>query len=206
MLEDVYHYLNLRGLNGNHCTTSLAASAQDVSKVAVASVDEPPRARTDAPSEHPMLLVWSAADKDGVKRLASVFSVHLSTVLKTLKNHEVYFKNLAYTLTCKRSLLRWRSFALASCTEELKNTLEQRSLTAVRSKNVPEIAFVFTGQGAQWHGMGKELLRYHVFRNSLSETQKSLSALGCEWSLLGRKRANPATETMLIAGRNSFER
>lgn len=206
MLEDVYHYLSLRGMNGNHCTTSLASSAQDVSKVAVASVDEPRRARTDAHLEQPMLLVWSAADKDGLKRLASVFSVHLSTVLKTVKNHEVYFRDLAYTLACKRSLLRWRSFALASCTEELKNNLEQRSLTAVRSKNAPEIAFVFTGQGAQWHGMGKELLRYPVFRNSLSDTQEILSALGCEWSLFGRKQANPAAETMLIAGRRAFKR
>lgn len=54
----------------------------------------------------------------------------------------------------------------------------------LRSRSAPVISFVFTGQGAQWSGMGRELLGYPVFRTSLEQATKYLQTLGCSWSLI----------------------
>ena len=133
-----------------------------------------------------MLLVWSTADKDGLRRLASSFAAHWGAETTSVKKSTTYIRDLAYTLACKRSMLRWRSFVIASSAEELQSLLEKDSLNAIRSENVPKVGFVFTGQGAQWNGMGKELLKYTVFQQSFSNAQEILAALGCEWSVFGK--------------------
>jgi acyl transferase domain-containing protein/NADPH:quinone reductase-like Zn-dependent oxidoreductase len=51
------------------------------------------------------------------------------------------------------------------------------------SKNVT-LGFVFTGQGAQWYAMGRELIiQYPIFRESLVQAEKCLDDLGASWSL-----------------------
>ncbi|EKG12367.1 Beta-ketoacyl synthase [Macrophomina phaseolina MS6] len=54
------------------------------------------------------------------------------------------------------------------------------------------MAFVFTGQGAQWFAMGAGLSIYAPFRASLFSSERTLRSLGCPWSLteeLGRPEA-----------------
>ena len=58
-------------------------------------------------------------------------------------------------------------------------------LKAFRSTSAREIGFIFPGQGAQWHGMGRELTSFPVFQQSLQSSQDILRNLGCSWSLLG---------------------
>ena len=49
------------------------------------------------------------------------------------------------------------------------------------------LAFVFTGQGAQWYAMGRELIAvYPAFGHSLETTDLCLRELGACWSLLGK--------------------
>lgn len=46
------------------------------------------------------------------------------------------------------------------------------------------MTFVFTGQGAQWYGMGRELIATsEVFRASLNQANTTLASLGCQWDL-----------------------
>ncbi|RCI10836.1 hypothetical protein L249_5248 [Ophiocordyceps polyrhachis-furcata BCC 54312] len=46
------------------------------------------------------------------------------------------------------------------------------------------VCFVFTGSGAQWFSMGRELLAYDVFRTSLETSGRLLEGMGCGWSLI----------------------
>ncbi|KAK6330437.1 hypothetical protein TWF696_003329 [Orbilia brochopaga] len=47
----------------------------------------------------------------------------------------------------------------------------------------PKLAFVFTGQGAQWPRMGVDLMQYSVFASSIRKSSEYLEGLGCPWTL-----------------------
>ena len=56
-----------------------------------------------------------------------------------------------------------------------------------RSGEPARLGFVFTGQGAQWFAMGRELLdAYPTFRATLLEAERYLIELGATWSLTGK--------------------
>lgn len=80
---------------------------------------------------------------------------------------------------------------------KLLAVLDTRSseIPVFRCSRAPRLAFVFTGQGAQWSQMGIQLNRYPIFQKSVEESDTYLrSALGCTWS---------ATEEMRISGDSS---
>ena len=132
----------------------------------------------------PKLLVWSAADEDGISRLVSIYSDHFAQLCSGDGGSQDYLEGLACTLATRRSSLPWKSFAVASdvfSLTELRTKLSQPS----RSADTLGLGFIFTGQGAQWHAMGRELLIYPVFRNSLLTAGEELRGQGCQWSLLG---------------------
>lgn len=57
----------------------------------------------------------------------------------------------------------------------------------VQSAQLSELSlvYVFTGQGAQWHGMGHELCAYEVFRQSVKLGSNYLKSLGAEDDMEG---------------------
>ncbi|KAF2279780.1 phenolpthiocerol synthesis polyketide synthase ppsA [Westerdykella ornata] len=96
-----------------------------------------------------------------------------------------FIVDMAYTLASKRNKLRYRSFCLVD--EELGNLQEfsQAWSQPVRTTGrVPKVAFVFTGQGAAWWDMGKELLHESIYKDSITESNRILRNMGCEWDLL----------------------
>lgn len=56
-------------------------------------------------------------------------------------------------------------------------------LKATRANQSRQVAFVFTGQGAQYARMGEELFKYPYFKDSLIDSETELYKLGCRWSL-----------------------
>jgi acyl transferase domain-containing protein len=69
---------------------------------------------------------------------------------------------------------------------DLVSTLNGTSLIPTRETESPRIGYVFTGQGAQWHAMGRELLeQYPVFAATLNAADAYLFKLGAPFSLLG---------------------
>jgi len=52
----------------------------------------------------------------------------------------------------------------------------------------PKLAFIFTGQGAQWCNKGLELLDYPVFRASLQPTEGYFYSRRYQWFLFGKVR------------------
>lgn len=98
---------------------------------------------------------------------------------------------LAYTLATRRSHMSWRTFAVVQPGAIPQNRdaasvqLLQASAPVRASVDKKCMAFVFTGQGAQFAAMGLELLVYPVFQKSLAYSDAVFSGLGCEWSLIG---------------------
>ncbi|KAI9667699.1 MAG: Type I Iterative PKS [Bathelium mastoideum] len=134
----------------------------------------------------PHILVWSAADEGGLKRLAEVYEDHIAQVARSKPGHqEAFLDDLAYTLGARRSRLPWKSYAIVNELSDAVHGLESLMSKPVRSSVPPALLLVFTGQGAQYFQMGVELLQFHVFRESLERADQIIIEQGSEWSLIG---------------------
>lgn len=96
-----------------------------------------------------------------------------------------FMNNLAFTLNERRTSLMWKAAVIgdsaASVAEALSTTVKVK-----RAVKKPSIGFVFTGQGAQWSGMGKELLgAYPVFRESMDRINAHLVKIGAPFNVQG---------------------
>ncbi|KAI0024632.1 hypothetical protein F4780DRAFT_795163 [Xylariomycetidae sp. FL0641] len=236
VLDDALHYMQDRGLTGNHCTTLLGSSAP---AAGVAHVNghshtngishangrvhingsvhtngtngtsktsdlahtngsaltngsahtngvngtSPQALNLELPTNLPKLLVWSAADEKAVKR--------------TLAGYEDFFRgsvsgdpgklaNLAYTLASRRSRMLWRTYA--QVLDGPAGALQAAKPTRSAAPQQCGIAFVFTGQGAQYADMGWELVGYRAFRSTLQQIDDIYARLGCPWSLFDALR------------------
>lgn len=95
--------------------------------------------------------------------------------------------NVAYTLGQRRSLLQWRVAIATSSSFDLVNDLNSGKITPVKESGPLRIGFVFTGQGAQWNAMGRELYeQYPVFTRSMDNCDRYLDSLGAPFSLIGQ--------------------
>ncbi|KAL6857742.1 putative Hybrid PKS-NRPS biosynthetic cluster [Amphichorda felina] len=102
--------------------------------------------------------------------------------------------DLALSYSLRRSELQLRSYAIGSSRESLLEGLDSAGnmkwITPLNNnKSTPlRLGFVFTGQGAQWHAMGRELIhKSPLFRQTIDKCDRILSGLpdGPEWSVLG---------------------
>ncbi|KAI1170031.1 polyketide synthase-like protein [Nemania sp. FL0916] len=88
-------------------------------------------------------------------------------------------ENIAYSLACRMSHFNARKVIIIQLSPARTTNSQQIDLIS----DVPEggkpldLAFVFTGQGAQYADMGKELLRYEAFRNTVGRLNEILQAL-----------------------------
>jgi acyl transferase domain-containing protein len=137
----------------------------------------------------PRLFVLSAQDREGLKRvkepLAEYVKLKSEACNHSTKETEKVLSQLAYTLSERRSRLQWKTFAVASSLDELAQTLsdDDNAALVAQSSRQPRLGFVFTGQGAQWAGMGMELMAYPVFRDCVTAADRYLQdACGCPWS------------------------
>jgi acyl transferase domain-containing protein/NADPH:quinone reductase-like Zn-dependent oxidoreductase/NAD(P)-dependent dehydrogenase (short-subunit alcohol dehydrogenase family)/aryl carrier-like protein len=125
------------------------------------------------------LLTLSTFEEGGVQRTTSAHDEWLRSSIQQ-KNDMPSLDDLAYTLCDRRSLLPWRSATVAT-----NNNLDRLEWSPpVRARDNMTICFLFTGQGAQWHNMGSELLQYPVFRSSLEKANTYFKSLGSRWSLI----------------------
>ncbi|KZZ99128.1 polyketide synthase [Moelleriella libera RCEF 2490] len=129
----------------------------------------------DMPPCTHQLFCYSASEKGTIPR---IMRSHLSYIEKQpLSKHAEWLRNYAYTLGCRRSVMEYKTFFVASSASELATNLEAGgSTSAVRSmhKERPRVAFVFSGQGNQWAQMGLDLMPFNVFSRSLEEASDHL--------------------------------
>ena len=133
------------------------------------------------------LFVFAANSEDTGKKMMG----DISQYLKSRNEREAHdlMNDLAFTLAQRRSMLPWKTIVPASSLSELIQNLESGNSKFVRSSRVPKIGFVFTGQGAQWASMGRELFGlYEIFDQTLHQVEKHLKKLGASWHLSGKLR------------------
>jgi acyl transferase domain-containing protein len=139
---------------------------------------------TEPATEKWRLFTLTARDEAAARAMIK----NLRDYLRGLKiEHESHFlQDLAYTLGQRRSIFPWVSCMPAKSLKHLSDTLDSDAVKPSRASKAPRIGFVFTGQGAQWHAMGRELISaYPVFRSTLVEADMCLKDLGSTLSLIG---------------------
>lgn len=108
------------------------------------------------------------------------------------------FQDLEYTLSCRRSIMPYRFSFVA------EDNLELFSATANdidhQIRRIPpsiRIAFLFTGQGAQWYVMGRELMSNSTFRESFTASSKILQDFGASWDLIYELSLDEAASSIM---------
>ncbi|KAK8000576.1 hypothetical protein PG990_013176 [Apiospora arundinis] len=175
----------------------------------------PPLQRiNDDDDSSPRLFVFSAHSESSLKMMVRA---HLDWLAK--EPDLLSLADLSYTLCHRRSKLNWRFGCVAhgrvSLMQQLQRGLENGGAVGGASPSSvfrpqtsdPYIIFVFTGQGAQWAGMGRELFATStstttttspcpIFQKSIAASSAMLKELGAEWDL-AEELQRDAPETRL---------
>ena len=152
-----------------------------------------PRSKSYTQEQHGMvrhlideeLLEKKAPSLDSAQESPLVFSAHNERTLRENVaaiqdvSDEHALVNVAHTLATRRTFFAYRAFVVAS-NDRLKESLNPLNLHPHNSLNLrnQKIAFIFTGQGAQWARMGFELMeRYAAYRSTISRLDDFLRQL-----------------------------
>ncbi|KAL2173703.1 polyketide synthetase [Thermothelomyces heterothallicus CBS 202.75] len=157
--------------------------------------------------------VFSAASETALEGVLEAYAAHLR------ENPDLPLRDLSYTLHSRRSALGVRAAlpAVAS-TQQLANSISDHLELARAGRNdksagqgasvgsrpiaaTPRLLGVFTGQGAQWAAMGKELIQGSAFvRDRIKSLESALSDLPASarpsWSLTDELLADAASSRL----------
>ncbi len=148
--------------------------------VAASDVNSQPRSR---------VFTLSAKDEQATLTMAANLLDYLQS--RPVQNESDFLDNLAFTLGQRRSVFPWASAQPASSVPALIKALSSSKMAPTRATHAPAIGFVFTGQGAQWWAMGRELIAaYPLFRSSVLECEAHLRQFGCTWDITGKPFAS----------------
>lgn len=131
------------------------------------------------------VFVLYGKDRASCQRRMNDLGFYLS--LRDTKEQPQVLHDLAYTLSERRTIMPWMVACCSGDVLGLQEALESGRLAAARiPSQPPRLGFVFNGQGAQWHAMGRELIhRYDIFRGSIEQIGVHIREMGATWSLMG---------------------
>ncbi|KAF2108938.1 hypothetical protein BDV96DRAFT_652537 [Lophiotrema nucula] len=145
-------------------------------------------------SDQVRVYIISAKDARAAKEMAERFASHIRQ--SAADGRPVHPRDLAHTLANRRSLLHWIIAVSATSLKELCNHWESPGTKAINAERKPakRLGFVFNGQGAQWHAMGRELIEaYPLFGQRIREAGRILKEYGANWSLRDELMKNAAS-------------
>lgn len=142
------------------------------------------------------IYLLSAKDEQACKRMASNLQGYIqSNVIenagtgKNSSSKSDFLASLAYTLGSRRSLLPYTFGFSANSLKSVVSALATCSPVRTQGSTPGgvRLAWVFTGQGAQWPTMGRELFeQYPVFRDAILECDSAIRGMGAEWTIMGK--------------------
>lgn len=187
ILDDAFHYLQDQGLTGNHHTVP---STGTLGKCLPTSNGTPSvngtahLANGTVPNgvNGTMLLVLSARDEKALRRMVRAYETFYKD---QVAGRPAKLDALAFTLADRRSHMLWRTFAVVNHGIESRD-VGLSAVEPIRSSTEAGLAFVFTGQGAQYVDMGSELVQYPIFKATLQRVDEIYRSLGCKWSIFGK--------------------
>ncbi|PYH84622.1 hypothetical protein BO82DRAFT_381420 [Aspergillus uvarum CBS 121591] len=159
--------VNCFGIGGSN----VHAILESHSSIAAADVDEVERCGDEV-----KLLVLSASSEDSLQ-------ARIHSITDFANTSPGVLADLAYTLGKRREHLEYRAFAVV----RQNNPIEEAAFQSYRVKEHPR-TLVFSGQGSQWPGMGRALMKVSVeFRSAINEMDSVLQSLPDrpKWSLTG---------------------
>ncbi|KAI0856935.1 acyl transferase domain-containing protein [Xylaria cubensis] len=119
-----------------------------------------------SPVTSPQLLLYSATTSKSLITLSKQYQEWLAINYRKVGD-------LASTLAHRRTHHPLRTFAIAH-----DGIIEQSQQPSFKPSPNHKVVMVFTGQGAQWQGMGKELLQNEeVFRNTIRSLDQHLKRI-----------------------------
>ena len=142
-------------------------------------------AKPQAPATAPVpvlesdVVAWavSARTADALAQQSERLAAHIAT------HPDLDPADVGWSLATTRSVFEHRAVSIGSETAELTAGLERVAAGAVLAGGAGRVVFVFSGQGAQWAGMGRELAACSpVFAARLAECGAAL-APWVDWSL-----------------------
>lgn len=161
----------------------------------------------------PQVLTLSAKNEKSLIAMIENLRHWVSAHLGDADAGDELLPDLAYTLTSRRSSMQWRYSFTATSLEGILLSLDPKSTKPIKSSINHRTVFVFTGQGAQWFAMGRELMATpSPYRESIYRADRILNNYGAPWSLVQElskeeqhsrinesKIAQPATTAIQIA-------
>ena len=192
ILDDAFHYLSIHGIQGRTRTVDLPAPLSPDSQSTDSgfgsanqdTVGERNYFSGSESSSHLKLYVLSAPDQNALLKIAKGLATFVKELelSKPLEMDKTLY-DLAFTLAKRRSIFPWRTTATARSPDDLVEQLGTPA-TPVRAGKTANILFCFTGQGAQWSAMGRELLQYSIYQQSILAADTFLTSLGATWSVM----------------------
>ncbi|KAI1420233.1 hypothetical protein F5Y12DRAFT_719784 [Xylaria sp. FL1777] len=174
ILDDAYNYMRLRNMTLTSPLQELFLSQNKT--IALAAKSPVPITNGKVSDALPRVFVLSAPEQEAIGRQRPAYANYL----KTSASRSI-LQDLAYTLSERRSIFQWRHAVVASSAEDLLSSWADESIKPTKAIAPCHVSFVFTGQGAQWYAMGRELAIYKVFAASLEKSATVLSKLGSPW-------------------------
>jgi acyl transferase domain-containing protein len=166
-------------------------------------LEEPPaRPQALVGSDDAEILTISARSREALRDLGRAFAQQLRA------SDSPVLRDLCYTAAVRRCHHEHRLAVVGSSNEDLAKHLdaflaEEPGAAASAGRcprdREPKLAFVFSGMGPQWWGMGRQLMRDEpVFRSTVEECDRLLCPL-TDWSLLEELGADESSSRIVDA-------
>ena len=166
------------------------------------SMQKSTHVQTEKVDERPFLIPLTSHSEKAGKLLV------MSTSDFIQQKPDLKVHDLAYSMSVRRSMHQYRSFAIGCDRQSILHDLAEPKAIAKWNRILhgsPKVGFVFTGQGAQWHAMGRQLMEQSLlFKQTLERCDASLQRLpdAPDWSCID-ELCKPLEHSQLFQSRFS---